>query len=122
MHAKPDLRVFLKWMITRSGSVIVTVIPLEIRQGNSDLQWSFRDEYDHLLAWNSNILTSTVFSLSANKCFASKIRSRHLTTRTSLNLWTKHIYCSRTIHDGSRCMIQYSMNWAESKRRTQGNE
>ena len=28
MHAKPDLRVFLKWMITRSGSVITDVIPL----------------------------------------------------------------------------------------------
>ena len=26
MHAKPDLRVFLKWMITRSGSVITDVI------------------------------------------------------------------------------------------------
>ena len=28
MHAKPDLRVFLKWMITRSGSVITDVMPL----------------------------------------------------------------------------------------------
>ena len=28
MHAKPDLRVFLKWMIARSGSVITDVIPL----------------------------------------------------------------------------------------------
>ena len=26
MHAKPDLRVFLKWMIARSGSVITDVI------------------------------------------------------------------------------------------------
>ena len=26
MHAKPDLRVFLKWMINRSGSVITDVI------------------------------------------------------------------------------------------------
>ena len=26
LHAKPDLRLFLKWMIYRSGSVIVTVI------------------------------------------------------------------------------------------------
>jgi hypothetical protein len=26
MHAKPDLRVFLKWMITGSGSVITAVI------------------------------------------------------------------------------------------------
>ena len=29
MHAKPDLRVFLKWMIADSGSVITDVIPLE---------------------------------------------------------------------------------------------
>ena len=29
MHAKPDLRVLLKWMIARSGSVITDVIPLE---------------------------------------------------------------------------------------------
>ena len=26
MHAKPDLRVFLKWLIYRSGSVITDVI------------------------------------------------------------------------------------------------
>jgi hypothetical protein len=29
MHAKPDLRVFLKWMIAGSGSVITAVIPLD---------------------------------------------------------------------------------------------
>ena len=29
MHAKPDLRVVLKWMIYRSGSVIAAVITLE---------------------------------------------------------------------------------------------
>ena len=28
MHAKPDLRVFLEWMIADSGSVITDVIPL----------------------------------------------------------------------------------------------
>ena len=28
MHAKPDLRVFLKWMIAGSGSVIVAVMSL----------------------------------------------------------------------------------------------
>ena len=28
MHTKPGLRVFLKWMIARSGSVITAVIPL----------------------------------------------------------------------------------------------
>ena len=28
MHAKPDLRVCLKWMITHSGSVITDVIHL----------------------------------------------------------------------------------------------
>ena len=29
MHTKPDLRVFLKWMITRSGSVITDVMRLK---------------------------------------------------------------------------------------------
>ena len=29
MHAKPDLRVVLKWMINRSGSVITDVIQIE---------------------------------------------------------------------------------------------
>ena len=29
LHAKPDLRELLKLMIARSGSVIVTVLPLE---------------------------------------------------------------------------------------------
>ena len=28
MHTKPDLRVVLKWMVARSGSVITDVIPL----------------------------------------------------------------------------------------------
>ena len=30
MHAEPDLRVFLKWMIAGSGSVITDVIPLKL--------------------------------------------------------------------------------------------
>ena len=29
MHAKPDLRVFLKWMIAHSGSVITDVMSLK---------------------------------------------------------------------------------------------
>ena len=35
MHAKPDLRVFLKWMIAGSGSVITDVIPLKYNSRNS---------------------------------------------------------------------------------------
>jgi hypothetical protein len=31
MHAKPDLRVVLKWMIAGSGSVITAVIPLKLK-------------------------------------------------------------------------------------------
>ena len=34
MHAKPDLRVFLKWMIYRSGSVITDVIWLQQMRAN----------------------------------------------------------------------------------------
>ena len=30
MHAKPDLRVLLKWMIAGSGSVITDVIQIEV--------------------------------------------------------------------------------------------
>ena len=30
MHAKPDLRVFLKWMIAGSGSVITDVMSLSM--------------------------------------------------------------------------------------------
>ena len=33
MHAKPDLRVVLKWMIARSGSVITDVMPLGVELG-----------------------------------------------------------------------------------------
>ena len=29
MHAKPDLRVFLEWMVARSGSVITDVMSLK---------------------------------------------------------------------------------------------
>ena len=38
MHAKPDLRVFLKWMINRSGSVITAVITFHARSGWWDAQ------------------------------------------------------------------------------------
>ena len=34
MHTKPDLRVFLKWMIAGSGSVITDVIPLNPLQNH----------------------------------------------------------------------------------------
>ena len=37
MHAKPDLRVFLKWMIAGSGSVITDVIRLSTTAMNNDL-------------------------------------------------------------------------------------
>ena len=30
MHAKPDLRVVLKWLIARSGSVITDVIQIDV--------------------------------------------------------------------------------------------
>ena len=35
MHTKPDLRVFLKWMIARSGSVVTDVIRLKIMESRS---------------------------------------------------------------------------------------
>ena len=40
MHTKPDLRVFLKWMIARSGSVITDVIPLKrgLNESRTDAQ------------------------------------------------------------------------------------
>ena len=40
MHAKPDLRVVLKWMIADSGSVIADVIPLGVNPYS--LQTSYR--------------------------------------------------------------------------------
>ena len=43
MHAKPDLRVFLKWMIAGSGSVIEDVIRLEFMT-TSDPNTYTRDE------------------------------------------------------------------------------
>ena len=40
MHAKPDLRVVLKWMIAGSGSVIADVIPLtSLRLRMNTLRW-----------------------------------------------------------------------------------
>ena len=43
MHAKPDLRVVLEWMIARSGSVITDVM-------------------HHTLTWKRNILDKTYIS------------------------------------------------------------
>ena len=58
MHAKPDLRVFLKWMIARSGSVITDVIPLEIM--NKDLR----------------IVTNQVFLLGLDELYRTAMK-RH---------------------------------------------
>ena len=50
MHAKPDLRVLLKWMITRSGSVITDVITLGICSLDiQSLSKSFYETYDRHL-------------------------------------------------------------------------
>ena len=43
MHAKPDLRVFLKWMIAGSGSVITDVIRISV-MGIGILELQFRAE------------------------------------------------------------------------------
>ena len=37
MHAKPDLRVFLKWKIARSGSAIADVIRLRKKSSESEI-------------------------------------------------------------------------------------
>jgi len=36
MHTKPDLRVFLKWVIARSGSVITDVMRVSFLAGQYD--------------------------------------------------------------------------------------
>ena len=45
IHAKPDLRVVLKWMIARSGSVITDVIPPKLMNAakNKTLSEVFKD-------------------------------------------------------------------------------
>ena len=42
MHAKPDLRVFLKWMIAGSGSVITDVILLKSIMAKPSFRFSIR--------------------------------------------------------------------------------
>ena len=42
MHAKPDLRVFLKWKFTCPGSVIAAVIPLDFQK-----TMAFHFEFEH---------------------------------------------------------------------------
>ena len=48
MHAKPDLRVFLKWMIAGSGSVITAVITLNMIFLTLFLAWP-------ILCWTGNL-------------------------------------------------------------------
>ncbi len=45
MHAKPDLRVVLKWMIARSGSVISTVLRTVARRKNEQDFFAFAYRY-----------------------------------------------------------------------------
>ena len=47
MHAKPDLRVFLKWMIAGSGSVITAVITLELERGHEIYTSEFAVSENH---------------------------------------------------------------------------
>ena len=69
MHAKPDLRLFLKWMIYRSGSVIVTVIRL-IKMSNKTPQTKY-DVYDSIvkigLGALIGVIGSTIVALISNR-------------------------------------------------------
>ena len=46
MHAKPDLRVLLKWMIIRSGSVITDVMSLKIEFNYGTNMLASKDEIE----------------------------------------------------------------------------
>ena len=81
MHAKPDLRVFVKWMIACSGSVITAVIPLEFIPMNiSDIDKSlllaafFRGnthEQDRWTSCSDQVVTLSLFytdEITAGEC------------------------------------------------------
>ena len=61
MHAKPDMRVFLKWMIAGSGSVITDVMSLNKRNTNFNYKRlakaiAIRDRSYKLLMWISDAI------------------------------------------------------------------
>ena len=62
MHAKPDLRVFLKWMIAGPGSVITDVICLMSKQQKLDLAAKH---------WWSRLWSGIAFSLMSVLALAS---------------------------------------------------
>ena len=78
MHAKPDLRVLLKWMIAGSGSVIADVIRLKLTQTlfapnilPNDDRIGNRHNHSHSItrrgnSWNSSLKTLSSWALVAS--------------------------------------------------------
>ena len=67
MHAKPDLRVVLKWRIAGSGSVIAAVIP-------PDVEW---------MRWQERCADDGALTKVRGLAFANYIRYDLLASRTS---------------------------------------
>ena len=116
MHAKPDLRVVLKWEIAGSGSVIADVIPL---QGTKWRTLRATVQYARKLFRTANTaqsvrLATTTFLMglphfrfydtpAKTACFQSyqlRSRNRRLTTLKRVKSATSR---KRNIHGGSDC-------------------
>ena len=66
IHAKPDLRVFLKWMIAGSGSVIVDVIWLKLTAIENEIEIEMTksaNETPRLVLWSGDSPRNSVDSV-----------------------------------------------------------
>ena len=76
IYAKPDLRVVLKWMIARSGSVITDVITFHARSGWRDARSVQYQTRDMLVLRNSSLVQPREMPILVRNMLASDRHKR----------------------------------------------
>ena len=95
MHAKPDLRVFLKWMIAHSGSVITGVILLSSFQAKKQMKFSIGNLF-LVVVVSATILAWRIDRLKLGRIQADyEHRLTHLSASVNV-LKHRHLYRSES--------------------------
>ena len=113
MHAKPDLRVFLKWMIARSGSVITDVIRLvnQVLRNLSSLQcerskMKMSEITEPLVALIDDTIEAQNLASSRDDGFSRRTYVRCLFTYIEGTVWLTKMACLRATCDPCRRISQ----------------
>ena len=108
MHAKPDLRVFLEWMIAGSGSVITDVIPSHIFWSASKMGLDVREISDDRRMQIADALMCAGFHVRINEKHAKATQNLSGSTRQSTS--AKYVVYHEFVIQRDGCEIVLSYN------------